>query len=668
MDASHKIKTKLYVWLAYGFMFVSVVFMSIMEETKGSDWTGSQGSGLVMIPFMIGYILMIIGSVYWSLGKGYTGLRGMLIGFSLHIFAPIVLAFHPDKTFKSPPVESNKPSVKEKTGLSIDQSMDINSSDLKSTENEILKKALGAFAESNKAKKIHFAPGIPQKKVVNATNKMKVPYGQNVLVLIDDTLMESGKEGLVITSDYVCWNSEGDSGCMEIKKIKSFNFKLGFVIKILINSNNITLVSFLKEEIQPFTDFFSSYLKEIAELEKQRKKNSRDVKRTIIESKDHHFISKVATEDPDPALRKVAVKKLEDQNVLYKIALKTDELISIRKSAIEALSEQKLIYEFILQTKNYKYRVLAFERLKDQKMIASIALEDKDRGLRSSAIEKLSDNYLLSEIALKSKDKYDREAAVEKLEDQESLADVAKNDSSGTIRKKAVEKLDPSKWQDLLAGIAKKDEKYDVRKEAVEKLDPGKWSEKWQGFLEDIARNDKSWESREIAVKKLDNEKVLAEVAKNDKCILVRKEAINKLDPNKYKDLIDRENNRKVGIKHPKVMEADRIRLVDKKNDKALSILISLIKDDPSSLEGGAFHVMGYIFMDKGALNLALDYFNKNLKIFPNDPSTCMCIGLIHEILGRTKKAEEYYSKASNREWDHAYVDKIRKAYEYRSG
>jgi len=118
-----------------------------------------------------------------------------------------------------------------------------------------LRNSLDKLRKTNFAKRVHVAPGIPEKQLRNATASMGVPAGSDVLLLVDDSLTKSGKAGICVTSDQICWKKLGTKGSVKFDDVKQFDAKLGFFITFKINGQEIPLDQFSKEEIRPFADF-----------------------------------------------------------------------------------------------------------------------------------------------------------------------------------------------------------------------------------------------------------------------------------------------------------------------------------------------------------------------------------------------------------------------------
>lgn len=115
-------------------------------------------------------------------------------------------------------------------------------------------------AAKSTAKKIFFAPDIPDEKLEKATSRMAIPRGQEVLIFVDSTFRGSAKEGICITKEYIYWKDTFEKpGNVRINDIERFEINpKGFVI----NDQKVHsgLQCFTKDEIRPLTDFLADFL------------------------------------------------------------------------------------------------------------------------------------------------------------------------------------------------------------------------------------------------------------------------------------------------------------------------------------------------------------------------------------------------------------------------
>jgi len=147
-----------------------------------------------------------------------------------------------------------------------------------------------------------------------------------------------------------------------------------------------------------------------------------------------------AIEDKDPNVRFAAIDKINNQELLAKIALEDkDTLVSY--AAIEKLSSQTLIAKVALKSTKWWAREIAVIKLNDQEVLAKVAIGDEETLVRKAAVDKLTSQTIISKVAFNEKDPDIRKVAVKKLTEQSELAKIAEYDNDDSVRLEAAEKL-----------------------------------------------------------------------------------------------------------------------------------------------------------------------------------------------------------------------------------
>jgi tetratricopeptide (TPR) repeat protein len=113
--------------------------------------------------------------------------------------------------------------------------------------------------------------------------------------------------------------------------------------------------------------------------------------------------------------------------------------------------------------------------------------------------------------------------------------------------------------------------------------------------------------------------------------------------------------------RHPVILSANEIRRHDPGRAAGM-VEALLLKGDSAAPGGGAYDLLGQIYLAAGDLRSARDSFEKDLEVYPDSHGTFLYMGLIDEISGESARAREWYARAREREFDNSYVHTIRQA------
>lgn len=177
------------------------------------------------------------------------------------------------------------------------------------------------------------------------------------------------------------------------------------------------------------------------------------------------LLTAVAREDPDPRVRRIAVKKIERPRVLLEIAendadggvsafakeraktllvrIASDERdLEESRRALELVSEPKDIVTIVDQAKFDEIRQAAFESLGDDDALAELVRQSKNDGLRSRALERIVSPAALKSIILDEAAGDFALAALARLEDLPALeAIVSQHRLNKAVRRQAQTRL-----------------------------------------------------------------------------------------------------------------------------------------------------------------------------------------------------------------------------------
>jgi hypothetical protein len=190
-----------------------------------------------------------------------------------------------------------------------------------------------------------------------------------------------------------------------------------------------------------------------------------------VPSEERELVSSFAA-DPDPRVRRAAIKKIHDIALLSRLAGEdldgsvreeaADALVvlaihakeaAVGEATLQGLSQPKHLLAVVRSAADAATRRAALAKLTDAKALAAAAREAPDAELRLSAVARLEDPSLLLSLAQWSEHKPVALVAVDKLEDQAALEAVVGRAKSSAASRRARSRLD-AQTQDAPASAA----------------------------------------------------------------------------------------------------------------------------------------------------------------------------------------------------------------------
>ncbi len=146
--------------------------------------------------------------------------------------------------------------------------------------------------------------------------------------------------------------------------------------------------------------------------------------------KDREVLLAAALGDPDAAARRVAVRALRDDTDRAHVARRTGDL-GVRTEAVSAITSEAVLEALALPEHYWHLRMLAATRITSPTVLARLATEDPDRDVRLAATRRIKAQPVLAQIARISDDdlRHDDEvieAALAGLEDPDLLFDFVR--------------------------------------------------------------------------------------------------------------------------------------------------------------------------------------------------------------------------------------------------
>lgn len=181
---------------------------------------------------------------------------------------------------------------------------------------------------------------------------------------------------------------------------------------------------------------------------------------------DLEALSTVVREDDDPRVRRLAIKKLEDPDVLFEVS-RRDADASLRELANERAAS--LLAHVAVSGAAVEVCEGALARLDDPQLLASVALDATHPSIRRLALSRVDDEKALGEIARTTRDVGIGREALGRIHDVAVLRRIAVAEGLSELAAEALENIyDP----ETLDGIAEdRAANKRVRQRAKAKLD-----------------------------------------------------------------------------------------------------------------------------------------------------------------------------------------------------
>ena len=243
---------------------------------------------------------------------------------------------------------------------------------------------------------------------------------------------------------------------------------------------------------------------------------------------DESILFNIAVNNSSDYVSRLAVRKIRNDNLLKEI-VESSKVYDVREEALSQIRDENILLDFAENERNYNIRYHSIKNIKNDSLLVPFVekrLKDfnkenrnqselydlsKEYSLCEIAIERINDESFLKDIVTKNYKQYMSIKALKNIHDQEFLIDIALNHSDVNYRISAIENISDD---DVLIDFAKNDKRRFVREEAIGKISN-------QSIAVDIIRND-----REIEVDKLDiqhiDDKLLFELVKGESSWLRR--------------------------------------------------------------------------------------------------------------------------------------------------
>jgi hypothetical protein len=180
-------------------------------------------------------------------------------------------------------------------------------------------------------------------------------------------------------------------------------------------------------------------------------------------------LAQVVRQDRDPRVRRVALKKIDDPELLGELAVR-DPDESLRRDAAEKASE--LLLDAALGEDDEARCLTAVGLLSGQRALAEVACRAAFETVQRQALERLTDDKWRADVARRSSDAKLRLAAAEQIRDLEILRELAVSDAVKEIALLALGQLKDAAQLEYVVKRAKVKAVRAAAKERLEALAP----------------------------------------------------------------------------------------------------------------------------------------------------------------------------------------------------
>lgn len=128
-----------------------------------------------------------------------------------------------------------------------------------------------------------------------------------------------------------------------------------------------------------------------------------------------------------------------DQTVLAAVA-RFDSSADLRKAALDRVTDTDVLFDLASNSKE-AIRAQAVRKMTNSRALAKVLRSDPSPAVRIAAVEQARDPALWEEIARNDSSPDVRVAAVKKMTDAELLGEIAENDAHPAVREAASERI-----------------------------------------------------------------------------------------------------------------------------------------------------------------------------------------------------------------------------------
>ncbi len=166
-------------------------------------------------------------------------------------------------------------------------------------------------------------------------------------------------------------------------------------------------------------------------------------------SEERDRLGAIAGADPDPHVRRVAIKKLEDPALLERVA-QGEADPALRDLAVERAAEVRV--KIAASGDSLAECTAALEGLTDPRTLATVAAKATHESVRAGALARVSGDRLLRDVVTGADDPVIRGAALDRIADPAMLRSIALADCPPELALRALERIDDTASLQAIAG------------------------------------------------------------------------------------------------------------------------------------------------------------------------------------------------------------------------
>ena len=247
----------------------------------------------------------------------------------------------------------------------------------------LVKETIEKYSTLLKEKRVYFKEEIPEEKLKNAIEKYAdIPNGETPLLLIDDTILGSGKMGAVFTEKRILCNDEIPYNSIELAEIVDYyiyiNNKRSFTVIWVNEQNRLVICNMIREIIgmKPQKSIINGKkLKNLTKRNKNLRRENEYLKKRLV------GLQKASYMPPETLVRlKTELHEMEEKcdELESTVKMQNEEIKVVQsklRAALEKSEKEKSLLQQEVETLHQEVEALK-ETLQQTKLQIQTALNN----------------------------------------------------------------------------------------------------------------------------------------------------------------------------------------------------------------------------------------------------------------------------------------------------